>query len=104
MASGLTDDLILLVLFIAALGAAGGILDLLYLVPAAELSKAGDRSIAMASMGLGWNLAPFLTPLLVGWLAEVRGFRFAFLAAGLFFLVVSAGTRLWHRLLTPTVA
>jgi hypothetical protein len=35
----------------------------------------------------------------VGWIAQVYGFRLAFIAAGVFFLLLAAGTRLWHRLL-----
>ena len=76
-------------------------MDLLYQVQAAEFSRVGDRSVAMASTGLGWILCPFITPMIVGWLAQVQGFRLAFLAAGLFFLLMAAGTHLWHRLLLP---
>jgi MFS family permease len=101
VSSGLAEQPFFLVLCIAALGAAGGIMDLLYQVQASEFSGAGDRTVTMASMGLGWNLSPFLTPILLGWLAEVQGFQFAFLAAGLFFLLIAVGTRLWHRLLAP---
>ena len=86
---------------IVALGAAGGFMDLLYQVQAAEFSRAGDRSVAMASTGLGWILCPLITPMIVGWLAQVYGFRFAFFVAGLFFLSIAVGTRLWHRLLLP---
>ena len=102
LGSGATGDPILLMLCIAGLGAAGGIMDLLYLVEASEQSTTSDRSVAMASMGSGWNLSPLITPLAVGWLVEVYGFQFAFWASGLFFLFVAAGTRLWHRLLAPT--
>ena len=101
MASGLAGRGVFLGLFIVALGAAGGLMDLLYQVQAAEFSRADERSVAMAATGLGWILCPFVTPMLVGWLAEVRGFRLAFIAAGLFFLLVAAGTRLWHRLMIP---
>jgi MFS family permease len=102
LGSGATGDPTFLTLCIAGLGAAGGIMDLLYLVEAAEQSKASDRSVAMASMGLGWNLSPVITPMAVGWLVEVYGFQLAFWATGGFFLLVAAGTRLWHRLLAPT--
>ncbi len=97
--SGLAENPLFLGPCIAALGAAGVIMDLLCQVQASEWSRAHDRSVAMASMGLGWNLCPFLTPMLVGWLAEVFGFRLAFLATGGFFLLMAAGTQLWHRLL-----
>lgn len=97
--SGLSEEPLFLGLCIAALGAAGVIMDLLCQVQASEWSRASDRSVAMASMGLGWNLCPFLTPILVGWLAEALGFQLAFLATGSFFLLVAAGTQLWHRLL-----
>ena len=99
LGSGATGDPIFLTLCIAGLGAAGGIMDLLYLMEAAEQSKASDRSVTMASMGLGWNLSPVITPMAVGWLVDAHGFEFAFWASGLFFLLVAAGTRLWHRLL-----
>ena len=99
LGSGATGDAILLTLCLAGLGAAGGIMDLLYLVQASEQSKTSDRSATMASMGMGWNLSPLLTPLAVGWLVEAHGFQFAFWASGLFFLLVAAGTRLWHGLL-----
>ena len=79
-------------------------MDLLYQVQVTEFSRAGDRSVAMASGGLGWILCPLITPMIVGWLAQAHGFQFAFLAAGLFFLLIAAGTSLWHRLLTPPEA
>ncbi|HEY2991092.1 MAG TPA: MFS transporter, partial [Candidatus Binatia bacterium] len=88
-----------LALVIAALGAAGGFMDLLYQVQATEFSQAGDRSVAMASSGLGWILCPLIAPMVTGWLAQNYGFQIAFSAAGLFFFLVAAGTRLWHRVL-----
>lgn len=99
--SGLTRNFLLLGLCVAFLGTAGSLMDLLYQVQASELSRAGDRSVVMASMGLGWNISPFFAPLIVGWLAEVAGFGVAFLTAGGFFLLMAAGTTLWHRLLAP---
>ncbi len=104
MATGLAEKPLSLAFVIIALGAAGGFMDLLYQVQAAEFSKVGDRSIAMAGTGLGWILCPLITPMIVGWLAQVHGFQLAFLAAGLFFLLIAAGTRLWHRWLAPTEA
>lgn len=101
MATGWAENPLSLGFVIIALGAAGGLMDLLYQVQAAEFSRAGDRSVAMAGTGLGWNFCPLITPMIVGWLAQVKGFQFAFLAAGLFFVLVAAGTRLWHRLLLP---
>ena len=100
-ATALAENSLSLGFVIVALGAAGGVMDLLYQVQAAEFSSVGDRSVAMASTGLGWILCPFITPMIVGWLAQVQGFQLAFLVAGLFFLLVAAGTRLWHRLLLP---
>lgn len=99
MATGLAEEPLLLASAFLALGAAGASMDLLYQVQTAEFSRAGDRSVAMASAGLGWIFCPFFTPMIVGWLAEVQGFQFAFLATGVFFLLIAAGTRLWHRLL-----
>jgi MFS family permease len=84
---------------IAALGAAGGFMDLLYQVQATEFSQAGDRSVAMASSGLGWILCPLITPMVTGCLAQNYGFQIAFSAAGSFFFLMAAGTRLWHRVL-----
>ncbi|MBI4490534.1 MAG: MFS transporter [Deltaproteobacteria bacterium] len=101
MVSGLTEKIFLNALGIAVLGAAGAVLDLLYQVQASEWSASGDRSAAMASTGLGWLICPFSAPIIVGWLVEGQGFRFAFLVAGVFFLLVAAGTRLWHRLVAP---
>ena len=37
-------------------------------------------------------------PLIVGWLVEMWGFQAAFLAAGLFLILIGAGTKLWFRL------
>ncbi len=96
--SGLGQQYVLLILCIIAMGAGGGIMDLLYQVQAAALSRASDRSMAMASTGLGWNLSPFFAPLIVGWLVEMWGFELAFLAAGCFLLLAGAGTRLWFHL------
>ena len=76
-----------------------GFMDLLYQVEATEFSRAGDRAVAMVSSGLGWILCPLTIPMAVGWIAQVYGFRLAFMAAGVFFLLLAAGTRLWHRLL-----
>lgn len=101
VAAGLAEKPLSLGFVIVALGAAGGIMDLLYQVQAAEFSRAGDRSVAMASTGLGWILCPLITPMIVGWLAQVQGFKVAFSVAGLFFLLMAAGSRLWHRLLLP---
>jgi MFS family permease len=99
MATVLSEKPWSLAIVIVVLGAAGGIMDLLYQVQAAEFSRAGDRSVAMASTGLGWILCPLITPMIVGWLAQVQGFQPAFLFTGLFFLLMAAGTALWHRLL-----
>jgi MFS family permease len=99
--TGLAQHPLLLAVAIVALGSAGASMDLLYQVQTAELSGVGDRSVAMASTGLGWILCPFLTPMIVGWLAQEYGFRFAFLFAGVAFLLVAGGTQLWHRLLLP---
>ena len=96
--SGLSDRYFLLSLCIVAMGAGGGVMDLLYQVQASALSRAGDRSMAMASTGMGWNLSPFFMPLIVGWLVELWGFEIAFLIAGSILLVGGAGTRLWFRL------
>jgi MFS family permease len=100
IASGLTTESFFLAAAMVGLGAGGGIMDLLYQVQATEFSKAGDRTVAMASSGLGWILCPLIMPMIVGWLAQNYGFRIAFLAAGVFFLLLAAGTRLWHRLLS----
>ncbi|HEV8342884.1 MAG TPA: MFS transporter [Candidatus Binatia bacterium] len=99
--TGLAQNPLFLASAIVALGAAGASMDLLYQVQTAELSRVGDRSVAMASTGLGWILCPFIMPMIVGWLAEEYGFRFAFLVTGLAFVLIAAGTQLWHRLLLP---
>lgn len=104
MASGWAEQPWSLAIVMVALGAAGGVMDLLYQVQAAEFSRAGDRSVAMASTGLGWILCPLITPMIVGWLAQVYGFQIAFLTSGLFFLLIASGTRLWLRLLAPQEA
>ncbi|MBI4529551.1 MAG: MFS transporter [Deltaproteobacteria bacterium] len=99
--SGLAESLSLGALLIALLGASGAVMDLLYQVQASEWSQPRDRSVAMATAGLGWVVCPFSAPLIVGWLAEAHGFGIAFMASGVFFLLASLGTRLWHRLLAP---
>ncbi len=102
ISSGLMEHLILLALCLAALGTASGLMDVWYQVRATQLSSPSDRSVSMASMGLGWNLAYIVTPMAVGWLAQIQGIRFALLATGCFLLLFACGTRLWHRLLAPT--
>lgn len=99
--SGLTERILLIGFCIGVLGAAGGMLDLLYQVLASEMSNAGDRSMAMASMGLGWNLSFLSIPVMVTWLVEVQGFQFALLSTGAVSLLAALGTPMWHRLLEP---
>jgi MFS family permease len=99
IATGSAQNPAALAFVIVGLGASGGFMDLLYQVQATEFSKAGDRSVAMASSGLGWILCPLIMPMIVGWLAQNYGFRLAFFTAGAFFLLVAAGTHMWHRLL-----
>ncbi len=96
--SGLSNQYFLLSLCIVAMGAGGGVMDLLYQVQASALSRASDRSMAMASTGMGWNLSPFFMPLIVGWLVEVWGFEIAFLITGCLLLLAAVGTRLWFHL------
>ncbi len=102
ISSGLVEHLILLALCMAALGTASGLMDVWYQVRATQLSSASDRSACMASMGMGWNLAYIVTPVTVGWLAEIYGIKFALVSTGCFLLLASSGSRLWHRLLGPT--
>lgn len=104
VASGLTTRLLPLSLCIALLGAAGGILEIWYQARAADLSQGTDRSVAIATMGQGWNLSHLVMPVLMGWLVEIQSFRFAFSSVGIFFLLMASGTNLWYHLLTPTVA
>ncbi|HEU4345013.1 MAG TPA: MFS transporter [Candidatus Binatia bacterium] len=96
--SGIWHQYFLVSLCIIALGAGGGVMDLLYQVQASALSHASNRSMAMASTGMGWNISPFFMPLIVGWLVEMWGFEFALVATGCFMLLVGAGTRLWFQL------
>ena len=101
IATGAAQHPVALAFVIVGLGASGAFMDLLYQVQATAFSKAGDRSVAMASSGLGWILCPLVMPMAVGWLAQHYGFRLAFSSAGLVFLLLAAGTRAWHRLLAP---
>src|SRR3989338_706243 len=101
IASGATERIIFSAACVALLGAAGAVMDLLYQVQTSEWSKAKDRSVAMASTGLGWVICPVTAPVIVAWLAEGYGFSAAFLASGVFLLLVAAGSRLWHRWLAP---
>jgi len=94
--SALLDNLYLLGPCIVGVGAAGGVLDLWYQVQATESSEARDRSMAMATTSLGWPLSLIIAPLLLGWLADTKGFQFTFVVTGMFFLLVAAGSRLWH--------
>jgi len=94
--SGLLEELYLLAPCIVAVGTAGGVLDLWYQVQATELSEARDRSMAMATTSLGWPLSLIISPLLLGWLADTKGFQFTFVVTGMFFLLVAAGSRLWY--------
>ena len=93
--TGLIEQILLLASFIVALGVAGGVMDLWYQVQATELSEPKDRSMAMASIGLGWPLCLIIAPLLLGWLADMKGFNFTFVVAGIFFLLVASGSTLW---------
>lgn len=99
--SGMTDSIWIIAVSIGMIGAAGSMMDLLYQVQAAELSGKNDRSVAMASMGLGWNFSYLTMPIFVTWLAETAGFSSAFLISGCLFLLIGAGSGLWHRLLEP---
>ena len=99
--SGFLDRYWLLIFCIVALGAAGGVMDLLQQVQAAAMSGTSDRSVAMASTGMGWHIVPFFLPIIVGWLVEMWGFNFAFLLTGLFLVLIGAFTSLWFRLLAP---
>ena len=101
IASGATERIIFSAACVALLGAAGAVMDLLYQVQTSEWSKAKDRSVAMASTGLGWVICPVTAPVIVAWLAEGYGFSVAFAATGVFLLLVAAGSRLWHRWLAP---
>jgi len=94
---GLLEGLLLLGSCIAALGAAGGVLDLWYQVQATEMSEARDRSMAMAAASLGWPLSLMIAPLLLGWLADLKGFPFTFIATGIFFLAMPAVSHLYYR-------
>ena len=98
VASGYLEQYFLLILCIILLGAGGGVMDLLYQVQASALSQASDRSMAMASTGMGWNISPFFMPLIVGWLVEVWGYEIAFLVSGLFLVLAGAGTHFWFHL------
>ncbi len=98
IASGYLDRYFLLGLLIILLGAGGGIMDLLAQVQASALSQASDRSMAIASMGMGWNLSAFFVPLVTGWLVEMLGFEIAFLVSGLFLMLIGAGTNFWFRI------
>jgi len=94
--SGLLEELYLLGPCIVAVGVAGGVLDLWYQVQATELSEVRDRSMAMATTSLGWPLSLIIAPLLLGWLADTKGFQFTFVVTGMFFLFVAVGSRLWQ--------
>ena len=93
--SGILRELYILAPCIMAVGASGGMLDLWYQVQATELSETRDRSIAMAATSLGWPLSLMITPLLLGWLADLKGFQFTFVVTGIFLLSVALISRLW---------
>jgi len=99
LGSGGSGQLMMVGLCIAGLGICGGLMDLLNQVQAVEMSQASDRSAVMASTGLGWNIAPMVLPIVLGWLAETQGFTLTFLVTGAFFLSVALGTPLWYRLM-----
>ncbi len=94
--SGLLEELYLLAPCIVAVGTAGGVLDLWYQVQATELSEARDRSMAMATTSLGWPLSLIIAPLLLGWLADTKGFQFTFVVAGMFFVLVASVSHIWN--------
>lgn len=99
LASAWTGGWLLLGLWITGLGLAGAVADLLNQVQAVDLSRASDRSAVMAATGLGWNMAPMVLPLALGWAAKAWGFGPMFLAAGCFFLIVAMGTPVVYRVL-----
>ncbi len=95
--TGLMEQILVLASFIVALGIAGGVMDLWYQVQATELSEPKDRSMAMASVGLGWPLCLLVAPLLLGWMADTKGFQFTFVVSGIFFLVAATASYLYPR-------
>jgi MFS family permease len=52
--------------------------------------------MALATTSLGWPLSLIIAPLLLGWLADTKGFQFTFVVTGMFFLLVAAGSGLWQ--------
>lgn len=98
IASGYLERYFLLSLTIILLGVGGGVMDILVQVQASALSQVSDRSMAMASTGMGWNFSSFFIPLIVGWLVETLGFEIAFLVSGLFLMLIGAGTNFWFRI------
>ena len=102
--TGLLEQILLLASFIVALGVAGGVMDLWYQVQATEMSEPKDRSMAMASIGLGWPLCLLIAPLLLGWLADMKGFKFTFVVTGIFFLLTASGSTLWYLKNRPKAA
>jgi len=99
LASGSTGGLLLLGVCIAGLGMAGGVADLLNQVQAVDLSRVSDRSAVMAATGLGWNIAPMVIPLVLGWAASAWGFESMFVTTGCLFLLIALSTRLIYRFL-----
>lgn len=93
--SGLLEQIYFLAPCIMAVGASSGTLDLWYQMQATELSEERDRSMAMATTSLGWPLSLIMAPLLLGWLADTRGFKFTFVVTGMFFLTVALVSRMW---------
>ncbi len=93
--TGFMEQILVLASFIVGLGIAGGVMDLWYQFQATELSEPKDRSMAMASVGLGWPLCLLVAPLLLGWMADMKGFKFTFVVTGVFFLLVAGGSYLW---------
>ena len=99
LASAWTGGWLLMGLCIAGLGMAGAVADLLNQVQAVDLSRASDRSAVMGVTGLGWNMAPMVLPLLLGWAADVWGFGIMFFASGCLFLLVALSTPAIYRIL-----
>ncbi len=52
--------------------------------------------MAMASIGLGWPLCLIIAPLHLGWLADMKGFKFTCVVTGIFCLLMAGGSYLWY--------
>jgi MFS family permease len=82
-------DATVIALFLLGVGLGSGIMTIYFQVLVSTFSATEHRGSAMALAGLGWSLSHVSVPVLMGWMQDLYGIRFAFSALGTIALVYS---------------